>query len=316
MIRLNEKEAKLLYALQSNSRSSAKELSRFSRFTHNFTIKKIAEFASQGIISKFSTIINHSAFDYQANRIDFYFELLSKEKYEAMIEYLDSRKNVLKIELLDKDFGISILMLVKDYPELRVFLTDFISKFGIYLRDHYISPINLSEGYTLSYLLNKASNDSIKSFRIVAADAKDIDYLDKQIILQLSLNSRKTLMELSKTLETPPKTIAYRIKKLEENKIILGYTIDVNKSIIGYKTFKINLKTITPAEDILSFAKVHPNIIAFEEYTPFEYSLIVDVSSIEELGGILNTLIERFSNIKAYSYSYILDVRKDSYFSL
>jgi DNA-binding Lrp family transcriptional regulator len=315
MFKLSIKESRLLCSLYSNSRASAKELSQLSGFTHSFVLKKIIEFKNQDTVSCFFANIDYSRFGYTAYRVEFYFEQLSKEKIFDIIEYFETRKNILKIELLDKDFGMSIFLVARNYNELRNLLSIIMRKFGLFIKSNNVFPINIHEFYELSYLKNNAFRSTKPLFsKSPNCNPLELDKLDYQILSQLNVDSRKSIVAISKTMNIPPKTVAYRIKRLEDNLIILGYSSKIVKNSIGYKSFRINIKTINPVDEVLSFARLHPNVVEFEESTPFDYSLVIDVSSMEELTGIINAIIERFANIKSYSYSYIASVRKDSVF--
>jgi DNA-binding Lrp family transcriptional regulator len=62
-----------------------------------------------------------------------------------------------------------------------------------------------------------------------------LDEIDARILERLRYNAKYTLTALSKELNLPVSTIRYRIKKLEENQIILGYVPLIDRSNLGYK---------------------------------------------------------------------------------
>ena len=61
-----------------------------------------------------------------------------------------------------------------------------------------------------------------------------IDDLDKRILKILSENSRITIKELSKKINLSQPSTKQRVMKLEDNGIILRYTIDINHNNLGY----------------------------------------------------------------------------------
>ncbi|BCS93597.1 HTH-type transcriptional regulator Ptr2 [Metallosphaera sp. J1] len=62
-----------------------------------------------------------------------------------------------------------------------------------------------------------------------------LDEVDMKILERLRYNAKFTLTVLSKELGMPVSTIRYRIKKLEENRIILGYVPLIDRANLGYK---------------------------------------------------------------------------------
>ncbi len=60
-----------------------------------------------------------------------------------------------------------------------------------------------------------------------------LDDKDREIINELISNSRQTVGKLSKKLGMPPTTIHNRIKKLEKEKLILNYTVNLDYKKMG-----------------------------------------------------------------------------------
>lgn len=60
-----------------------------------------------------------------------------------------------------------------------------------------------------------------------------IDEIDAQILLELQRNSRLSIRELSKRINLSPPSVTERVKRLEDNGIIEGYTIKINKKKLG-----------------------------------------------------------------------------------
>jgi len=62
-----------------------------------------------------------------------------------------------------------------------------------------------------------------------------VDEVDKKLVMLLQSDGRKTLQELSEVLGKPKTTVATRIKKLENEGVILGYKAVVNPFSLGYR---------------------------------------------------------------------------------
>ncbi|WP_291565329.1 MULTISPECIES: Lrp/AsnC family transcriptional regulator [unclassified Clostridium] len=61
-----------------------------------------------------------------------------------------------------------------------------------------------------------------------------IDEIDIMILSELQKNSRLSIRQLSRLINLSPPSITERIKRLEENGVIEGYTIKINKKNIGF----------------------------------------------------------------------------------
>jgi len=60
-----------------------------------------------------------------------------------------------------------------------------------------------------------------------------IDEIDVQILHELQTDSRISLRELSKRINLSPPSVTERVRRLEDNGVIEGYTIRLNKKKLG-----------------------------------------------------------------------------------
>ena len=62
----------------------------------------------------------------------------------------------------------------------------------------------------------------------------EYDTLDQQILALLSQNSRTSVREISRILDSSPATVSRRIRKLEEMGVIKGYVSIIEDEDLGY----------------------------------------------------------------------------------
>jgi len=62
----------------------------------------------------------------------------------------------------------------------------------------------------------------------------EYDDLDKKILELLSMNSRLSVREISKIIDSSPPTVSRRIRRLEERGIIKGYVSIIEDEELGY----------------------------------------------------------------------------------
>ncbi len=89
------------------------------------------------------------------------------------------------------------------------------------------------------------------------------DEIDVMILSELEKNSRLSIRELSKRINLSPPSVTERVKRLEDNGVIDGYTISINKKKLGlsidciikvtmrngeYEKFKNFIKTYNRSE--------------------------------------------------------------------
>jgi DNA-binding Lrp family transcriptional regulator len=74
------------------------------------------------------------------------------------------------------------------------------------------------------------------------AEKIKLDIYDKRILFELDKNARITTSDLAKKIRKSKQFVDYRIKKLEQEKIILGYTTVIDYSKLGYTSIRVYLK--------------------------------------------------------------------------
>jgi DNA-binding Lrp family transcriptional regulator len=69
-----------------------------------------------------------------------------------------------------------------------------------------------------------------------------LDVFDKRILFAFEKNCKINISSLAKRLNLSKQRVSYKIKRLEENKIIQGYTSIIDVSRLGYITFRLYFK--------------------------------------------------------------------------
>ena len=73
--------------------------------------------------------------------------------------------------------------------------------------------------------------------------AYKLDAIDKQIIFELDRNARIPETKLAKKVNRSKESVRYRIKKLQEEKILLGYRTWFDPSKLGFTFPSANITT-------------------------------------------------------------------------
>jgi len=74
---------------------------------------------------------------------------------------------------------------------------------------------------------------------------------DKKIINELDLNARQSYSQIARKVGLTKDTVQYRIKRLEEMKVIEGYFPVINTAKLGYVFYRVCLKfrSMTPKKE-------------------------------------------------------------------
>lgn len=112
-----------------------------------------------------------------------------------------------------------------------------------------------------------------------------IDEIDIKILSELQKDSRLSIRELSKRVNLSAPSVTERVRRLEDNGVIEGYTVRINKKLIGFPIECIIIVTIRNGvfKKFKEYITNHPR-------SDFCYTIAGDASYIAKLS--VKTLAE------------------------
>lgn len=91
-----------------------------------------------------------------------------------------------------------------------------------------------------------------------------LDKKDRKILLELDINARQSYGQIASNVGLSKSSVMHRIRKLEENKIILAYVTIIDTMRLGYTTYDIYLKfnNTTPKkeQEIIEYLTKHKKV--------------------------------------------------------
>lgn len=136
-----------------------------------------------------------------------------------------------------------------------------------------------------------------------------MDMLDKQILLLLEQNARMTVKELAQQVALTPPAVSQRIRRMETDGIIEGYTTNINLEQAGRSIRALISLSVPPErrEEFDSLIEQQPAVLQCYHVTG-AYSFIVSVAAKDM--AALERLITRFQKIGQTSTQIILSSTK------
>lgn len=136
----------------------------------------------------------------------------------------------------------------------------------------------------------------------------NLDLYDMKLLYELDKDSSQSIASLAKTLRRSKQFIIYRMKKLEEEGIIEGYSAIVDMSKLGYFTFRVYFKfqQMTDNEGKLFVEHIKENHQEVWTITAmhgkWDYAIFLGVKSINEFHKVWDEIMNKYKkNIKNYN---------------
>ncbi|NCN86358.1 Lrp/AsnC family transcriptional regulator [archaeon] len=309
---LTVKDKKILYELEKNARNSNSEIAKVVGLSKDAVGYRIKQLEKRGIIRGYRALIDATKLGYNLFRIYLQLIDISEKELQEMIEYLQQDKNSWWIGKLDGSWDFAFAYWAKDNLKVQDFLFEFSKRFSRHIKNKLICPILNYNEFPRKYLTESKIITKGKE----KINEKSIDELDKKILKELSKNARKTIIELAGKFKVDSKTIINRIRKLEEQKIILGYKEDIDVSKLGrdFYTVEINLNDFTNFEqirkEIHSLKELSAESISIGGYD-IEFDL--EISSTQEYYKIIDRLKNKFPEIREIRYFRVIENYKIVY---
>lgn len=121
----------------------------------------------------------------------------------------------------------------------------------------------------------------------------EIDKLDIKILAKLLEDSRIPFKQLARDLGVSESTIYLRVKKLRNNKILKGYTADIDLNKLGFLQQVYAEVKVVPQymKNVIEELREKPNVLEIYEVSG-EYPLLIKIVATdnEELSSIIDEI--------------------------
>ena len=236
-MKLDVKDLKILKELDVDPRIQTTKLAKKVRLSQQVVDYRIKKLVEQGIITSFGSVFNFSKIDYSQYRILFTFGSVDEVKRNAVIEHLKNDNNVFWISSVGSKWDLFVIIFVNNYDMFENFLDELFNKFPKVLSDYDALYVPYHEFYRHKFLNEK--NTQAISINFSDKANIELDDIDKNILKQVKNNCRVSSLEVGNKCDVSYKTVQNRIKKLEENKFIVGYRLFLNSEQLGYSAYLI-----------------------------------------------------------------------------
>lgn len=317
LVKLDLKDKKILLELDMDARQTYSEIAKKVKMSKQGVEYKINNLIKKKVISKSYPIIHMTKLGYKYCRLVFKFHNLTSEKEKEIIEFIKNHKKIgwaLKIEG-SYDLGMGIW--AKTITEFKDVINEFVYRFGHYIAKRIESIGTKVYHYQTRYLLNKTETREITIKEDV--EPEKIDELDQGILKILCKNARTPLIEIAQQLNTSSKVVSYHIKNLEKRKIIEGYRLILNHSLLGYTYYKVllDLSDLTKEKFIAikNYLKYQPNVLYLIEaigWKDLDFEMLAE--SNQEFFSFMKELRLKFPVlVKDHEILILTDTIKVSY---
>lgn len=294
-------DRKLLLELDKNSRQPDSLIAKHAKASKQVVGYRIKDLARKGIIKHFEAALNIAALGKTVFGVYFKLQRVDEKREKEIIDFLKRHDKVLYLALLGGKYDLNIVIPARNVFEFNRTLNGIIESYSENLSSFDISARISAMKFQRGYL---SAEKSLKGKATIEGESRQavIDSIDKNLLKELSCNARVSLKELHEKIHVPASTIALRIKKLEEKKVIQAFTALFDPPKYGYELYKTLLtlqKTAPEAKKrLIDFCEMHPNITwVFETLGGWNMEIRSEVENKIDYQKLLIELRNRFPDI-------------------
>lgn len=264
-IALDHFDRRLLVLLDANSNLSTSQLARTLKQGRDRVEYRIDKLLRDGVITNFSALMNPHRLGGSIYKI--YLKIFLDEKKRAIfIKTLHAHPRVFWIAECDGRWNVMFSLVAADPISFYQFQEELLSSYKRVLHEVEIYPIISATFFPRKYLQPTEQTNEVGSWHIGGSIHRFLsDEIDTQIIFALNKDSRIKATELARQLKTTIDVVQYRLKKLEDEKVVVGYRANLNLSALSITLYKTQLSIGAASSDeeeaFVKYCRRSPNIV-------------------------------------------------------
>jgi Lrp/AsnC family transcriptional regulator for asnA, asnC and gidA len=317
MVKLDLKDRKILYQLDTDSRQSFRRIGRKVGLSKDVVASRVKKLQESGIIIRFFTYYNILQLGLNFLRFYLKFQYVTPEIKKEIINHFINDENVNNLFSTEGSYDLGVLMMVENIADIYPLWKKTLEKYGDYFSKQvfsvYMGELIYGHGFLLEGIEEPIRTPLKKNWGKVK-----IDDLDLNILKLLVSNSRIPTVDIAKKLKSNVTTINSRIKGLIDKNIILGYTIELDLDKLGYQVWKVDfyLSEYNKINKIIKYVEKNPLLYSVDYTIGYaDLELEINVKNINQLHEIIEDLHSRFPKI-IRNYSYFRGVKYYKWYTL
>lgn len=318
MIKLDEKDRKILVELDKNARATDSEIAKKVRLSKQVTRYRIKNLIKKEVINNFYTVVNVGKLGFSTYYVFLQLESTSEKEEKELLGKIKNKPYVGWLISGTGRWDVIILIYARSTSEFDKHLTEVLEVCKNRVHEYSFTNLITAEHMGYKFLGQK---NILSALQTEKKQAIHLNEKSKKILKTISQNARLTTVEIAEKTNLPLHVVRYDLKELIKKEVIEAFKpkLDVNK--LGYQ-WHLLLVQFTPVKEerrkeLVNFCRSNKKVY-YVTQTIGAYNLMLDihVKNTEEFKKTLFEIKEKFPDvIKLYESIIIFDEYKIDYFT-
>lgn len=241
MIKLDQKDRKLLFYLSRNARFSQTLLSRKIGLSKNAVKYRIARLQKEGIIQNFSTVVNLGAIHFDT------FTLLLRFNQDIYAsteirEFFQKHPFANWAVSLAGQWDLFVEFVYQDHAHGHEIIQEILSRFGESIQE-YKAAFSYEALRVEHFLPEICAGIKLEEIAPTIRTTKKfkLDQTDAKILALLNQDSSQPLLKIGQRAGLSIDIVRYRMKQMLDNKIIIKFSAELSLPKLGYTEYLYTL---------------------------------------------------------------------------
>lgn len=312
-MKLDKKDKQLLGLLYLNSRESFTKLGRKLKLSSSSVERRLRRLGEEGAVSMLMANLNFAKFGLKSYRLYFKFDVMDEGTEGELIRHFESYPRTLWGVICQGSYDVLWRVNEKSEIDLEDAINAFTRKFGAKVVEKTVITTTYQAYLPWSRAFGGTRRSPSPMDRIT--EVEEPDEKDMRILAILYSDARKTSVEIAQKVGLTPDAVQYRIKRLIEEKYILGFTAWYDARKLGFEYYKLLVgfrnMNVEKEKKFLDFCTMHDNVV-FVNKGIGSWDMEVDIvaEDVVELHAFLRDIKTRFGHlIGRHEYIAAIDDR-------
>jgi Lrp/AsnC family transcriptional regulator, leucine-responsive regulatory protein len=312
------KDKKILFELDFDAKQSYSELAKKVGLSKQVVEYRVKNLEKKGIVKGYYAVVNAQKLGYLYCRVSLVLQNISPEELKELYEDLRRDPRTFWVFEVQGTLDVFFGSWSKNLTEFRKLVNDVMTKHGKFVKIKVENVATNVIHYQHRYLLKK--KETLEIHIKETEERVEIDEKDRKILTILCNNARTPLIDIASQIKESAKTIAYRIRRMEKQKLIEAYRTIIDHTKLGFTYYKIflNISNYTN-QDVLrlrEFIKNHTATIYYVEgiglHADIDFEMMIKDN--QELFDFIKVLRKEFPKIVGnYTTVIFMDTLKVKY---
>jgi len=243
---MDKVDRKILFELEKNARASYAEISRNTSSSKDLVRQRIKHFTEKGIVHRYYPVINMDELGLRHYLLSIRWANIPTSEIDEIINKISQVPSVTYLSHLSGSWDVLIGIRCKTILQLDIFLRKLTADFGEFIESRLIHIVGGYKIFSRKFgkIKNEYENRQVIStnldtpkFKLNQTDIDILKILNKSCRIS-NADIARSLIDSGTILNISRETVAAKIRRLEQNKIILAYSPIINLEAINRIGFR------------------------------------------------------------------------------